>query len=183
MAISSIFSRMCGHHQEVVAQRGAADVQLGAADDDAVFSAIDDVHVRVGIVLAGRCQAAVALGVGDALGDAHVGGDGIVHVRLQPVLVDRVDALEPRRRRQQCHERLVRDVEGEVHRVDHLGPLAQLTRRPGRHHQRVGGAGLGRVAAVVAVGDGPGRNLEGRFGQQVLDLAPLEVREPAVVQG
>ena len=141
--------RLRRHHEQVVAQRRAADVQLGAADDHAVAAAVDDVHVRVGVALAGRRQAAVALGVGDALGDAHVGDDGVVDVGLQPVLVDRVDALQPRRRRQQRHERLVGDVEGEVHRVDDLGPLAQLlaasgARPPAGWWPRASGSSSGR---------------------------------------
>ena len=47
-------------------------MELGAADDDAVRLALDDAHVGVGVVLLVRRTAAVALGVGDALGDADV---------------------------------------------------------------------------------------------------------------
>ena len=170
------------HHQQVVAQRGRADVQLGAPDHDAVATPLDDVDVGVGVDLLGRGQRAVALGVGDALGDADVGGDGVVDVGPEAVLVHRVDAVQPRRRGQQRHQRLVGDVEGQVHLADHAGPLPQLLGRRRGDDQRVGRPRFGRVAAVVAGRDGPRRHLEGRLVEQVLDPAPLEVGHPIVVQ-
>ena len=55
-----------------MAERGAGDVKLGPSDDDAVPLAIDHPDVGIEIILLGRGPTTVALGVGDALRDAHV---------------------------------------------------------------------------------------------------------------
>src|SRR3546814_20469280 len=78
------------HDHQVVAEGRSGDVQLGTADHDAVGAAVDHPDVGVGIALAGGIDAAIALGVGDALGDADVGLLGRLVVAVDGVGVAQI---------------------------------------------------------------------------------------------
>ena len=70
--------RLGRDRHQLVTERRARDVELGAADHDAVAGTIDDMDVSVGIVLLAGRTGAITLGVGDALRDAYVATVGFI---------------------------------------------------------------------------------------------------------
>ena len=68
-----------GNRHELVTHGRRGDVELRTANDDAVIGAPDHPHELVRIVLIPGPTAAIALGIGDALGDAHVAFLGVRH--------------------------------------------------------------------------------------------------------
>ncbi len=84
-------------HHLLVADGGAADVHLAAADVDPVGGAVHHVHVEVRVGLLVGAQLAVALGVGDALGAAQVVAAHVVDVLVDALPVARVELGQLRR--------------------------------------------------------------------------------------
>ena len=168
-----------GH--QVVGVRRARDMQLRAADHHAAGLAINDAHVHVRIVLLHRRQRAIALRVGDALGDANVVALRSVDVRADPFdVLGRVAHL--RRRSHQGHDRLVGDVGDEVRRVQQRDARLQIRRRVRDAHERARGAGLRRIEAVVRRSDFVHGVAEHRIALDVADALAFEVSRAAVVE-
>ena len=106
--------------------RRARDVQLGAADHDAVAAPFDHARVGVGIVLFAGRAAAIALRISDAFDDAHVFALRGLHVMPDALGIFRQGVRDPRRRGRQRHDRLVGHVGNDVGFEQQWNPIAQL---------------------------------------------------------
>ena len=163
-------------------ERSAGDVQLGAPDDHAVSLAVHHPHVGVEIVLAGRRTAAVALGVGDALGDAHV-----ITLRFVDEGIDPLDVLgfgvdHPPGRSLERLDGGIGDVGHHPRRVQQRDHLAQIVRAARHCHQRRGGIGRRVIETVIASRSGIHGLAQDRVRFEVVNLFALEVRQASVCE-
>ena len=150
-------------HDQLLRADRARRVRLGAADDDAVGVALDDVQVHVGVVLVGGALAAVALDVRDrgrrhellALEAAHVVEDALVvggavravdvdgrdHQRLQLVPADARVPAQGRALGQQLRGlEVLEQVLGARRHVPE--DVAVLAVQVGARDHRLGGLGI-----------------------------------------
>ncbi len=70
-------------------------MQLGAAHHDPLVVALDDPHVKIGIVLLMGTALAVALGIGDHLGGAQVIVAAVAVHPLDILGIFRIDRAQP----------------------------------------------------------------------------------------
>ena len=174
--------RLGRDHHQVVAHRGAGDVQLGAADHDAVAPPLDHARVRVRIVLLARWTAAIALRVRDAFDDANVAALRGLHVVADAFRIFRQRIRDARCRGRQRHDRLVGHVGNDVGFEQQRNPIAQLIRRARNRHQRTDCAGLGRIEAVVAIRDSRDAFAQQRMSDDVAHALAFEVGFAVVIQ-
>src|SRR5271168_678622 len=162
--------------------RRARDVQLGAANHNAVAPTLDHARVRVGIILFARRTRAIALRVRDAFYDAN-----ILSLRGVDVVADALRTLgqcvrDARGRGRQRHDGLVGDVGYYVGFEQQWNPIAQFVRRAGNLHQGADGTRLGRVELVVAFGYSRDAFAQQRMIDEVAHALAFEIGFAIVVE-
>ena len=76
-----------GHHDDLVGIQDAGLVRLGAADHDAVGTALHHMQEQIGILLSVRCLTAVALGIGHGAVDGQIVPLTVYHKLLEVFVI------------------------------------------------------------------------------------------------
>ena len=142
--------RLGRYGQKLVTHRCGGNVQFGAADDDAVAALLDDPYVGIRIVLITGAPTAVALGIGDALGDTYVALLSILHPRANAFGSLRKGCLNAIGGGQQRHDRRISHVRQQVDGLVQLNLISQFLGRPGNRHEGTDCAGGWVVKTIIA---------------------------------